>query len=92
MRGSQKWRANITLAGKHYNLGTYHTLAEAAEARREAEIELFDPILEKYGWEPTSEDNYQENLEKALKQAKEAKRKPKSHAVNATPTHQQHNE
>lgn len=42
-----KWRATIKFQGKKYNLGRYDNRAEAAEARRFAEKELFGAFLEK---------------------------------------------
>jgi len=61
----QKWIAYITFKKKRINLGTYKTFAEAVRARREAEIALYDPILEKYGKEKTSEEYFEKALEKA---------------------------
>lgn len=42
------WMAQIGFQGKVMSLGGYHTIEEAAEARREAEYKYFSPILEKY--------------------------------------------
>lgn len=50
---SGKWMAYITLAGKRRYLGLFGTVEEAAQARRQAEVELFDPILEAHGRRPT---------------------------------------
>lgn len=36
-----KWQARLMVGGKIYNFGTYDTLAEAAEARRQAEKKYF---------------------------------------------------
>ena len=66
----QKWTARIGLAGKTHHLGVYDSFEEAAEARREAEQEFFDPILEMHGREPTSEDTYQKLLKEALTKRK----------------------
>lgn len=63
---SGRWWAELTAQGERHYLGTYATLGEAAEARREAEQEYFDPILEAYGHKPTSEEDYQEALRKAM--------------------------
>ena len=52
---SGKYMAYITLARKRRYLGCFDTLEEAAKARREAEVELFDPILEAHGRKPTRE-------------------------------------
>jgi len=68
---TKKWRATIVLSKKHYWLGSYDTLEAAAEARREAEIELYDPILKKYGRNPTSEEDYQERLKAAIERQRE---------------------
>ena len=50
-----KWVAGIRLAGKRRFLGYFDTVEEAAQARREAEVELYDPILEAHGRRPTGE-------------------------------------
>ena len=71
IKGNQKWRAQIKLRGKTRYLGEYDSLAEAAEARREAEKELFDPILEAHGRKPTSEREYEETLRKAVEARRE---------------------
>ena len=52
---SGKYMAYITLAGKRHYLGLFGTIEEAARARREAEVELYDPILEAHGRKPTCE-------------------------------------
>ena len=52
-KGSGKFRAYIMLAGKRHYLGYFDTVEEAAQARREAEVELYDPILEAHGRKPT---------------------------------------
>lgn len=64
-----KYKAHITFKGKRHHLGTFETLDEAAEARREAEKELFDPVLEAHGLEPTSEEAH---VSKALERKKGA--------------------
>ena len=58
-----KWVAQITFKGKWKFLGRYDTIQEAAEARREAEQEIFDPCLEAHGKPCTSEAAYQERLQ-----------------------------
>lgn len=60
-----RYVAYIGLKGKKHHLGSFRTLAEAAEARREAEQELFDPVLEAHGRAPTSEEEYEEALRRA---------------------------
>lgn len=60
-----RWEANIKVRGRKINLGTYATIEEAAESRRKAEKEYFDPILKAHGRNPTSEDYYQEALLRA---------------------------
>jgi len=45
---SGKWRATTGFKGKRYNLGAFDTLELAQQARRNAEKELFEPILKKY--------------------------------------------
>lgn len=49
-----KFVAEIRLKGKKYWIGKYSCLEDAKKAREQAEQELFDPILEKYG-RPTTE-------------------------------------
>jgi hypothetical protein len=43
-----EWVATINLSRKHYHLGKYPEVSEAAKARQRAEGELFDPILQRY--------------------------------------------
>lgn len=45
---SGTYEASIYFKGKSKYLGTYKTLDEAAAARKEAEKELFDPIIEEF--------------------------------------------
>lgn len=45
---SGKYRAYINLKRKQIHLGTYKTIEEAQEARKEAEKEYFKPIIDKY--------------------------------------------
>lgn len=51
-----KWKAYIRIARKHHHLGRFDTLEEAAQARRKAEAELFDPILQAHGRKPAKRD------------------------------------
>lgn len=44
---NNKWISYINLAGKRYHLGTYKKLEDAKTARKQAETELFFPIIEK---------------------------------------------
>ena len=48
-RENDRWRALIGFQGKVYNLGTFIRYEDAVEARRRAEAELYDPMLQKYG-------------------------------------------
>ena len=48
-----KYTAEIRLKGKKYWVGTFSDIKKAEAARKLAEEELFDPILEKYGRETT---------------------------------------
>lgn len=68
----QKWQAQIKFQGKNRFLGYFDDLADAAEARREAEQELFDPVLEAHGRAPTSEDEYEEALSRAVEAERES--------------------
>lgn len=43
-----KWVATINLSKKHYFLGSYENLEDAAEIRRVAEKQLFDPIIQRH--------------------------------------------
>lgn len=68
----QKWQAQIKFQGKNRFLGYFDDLADAAEARREAEQELFDPVLEAHGRAPTSEEEYEEALSRAVEAERES--------------------
>ena len=68
----QKWQAQIKFQGKNRFLGYFDDLADAAEARREAEQELFDPVLEAHGRTPTSEEEYEEALSRAVEAERES--------------------
>jgi len=50
-KGSNKWKAYIYFQNKSINLGMYHNIQDAIQARKEAEEKYFKPILEKYGKE-----------------------------------------
>lgn len=65
-----KYKAQISLRGHKYNLGSYDDVASAAEARREAEIELFEPILEAHGRDISSEADYESRLSDAVAREK----------------------
>lgn len=41
----KKWRAYIGFKGKHINLGYYEEIVDAIEARHQAEIKYYEPIL-----------------------------------------------
>ncbi|MEG2533547.1 MAG: AP2 domain-containing protein [Gordonibacter sp.] len=56
-KGTGRWLAQIVLRGKRTRLGIFDTLEDAAEARRQAERELFAPVLEAHGIEPTGESD-----------------------------------
>lgn len=43
---SGRWVARLSLGGKNMYLGTYDTIEEAAQARKEAEEKYFNPLLE----------------------------------------------
>ena len=47
--GHQKWQARIGFQGKTHHLGYFTEYDEAVKARTEAEKELHEPILERYG-------------------------------------------
>ena len=70
-RKSGRYSARIMFAGKTYHLGTYDTLEEAAWARRNAEVEIYDPYLVAHGRPPTSEEEFLDALEKALEKEEE---------------------
>lgn len=63
---SGRYKAVITFQGKTRNLGTFDELADAAEARREAELELFAPVLEAHGLTPESDDEYETKMRRAV--------------------------
>lgn len=48
-RRGERFVAQIKFKGVNRHLGTFATLEEAAAARREAEEELFGPVLERHG-------------------------------------------
>lgn len=45
--GKEYYEANITVKGKRKHLGTFSTIEEAIEARKQAEIEYHDPYIKK---------------------------------------------
>ena len=47
-RSRQKWVAQITFQGKHYNLGRYNNKEDAIKVRKKAEEKLFGNFLEWY--------------------------------------------
>lgn len=51
-----KWRAQIVFKGKAYHLGRYNTIEQAAAARKQAEEELYKPVLEKYNYKSNKEN------------------------------------
>lgn len=42
---AQKWRARIKFKGKLMTIGTFDTIEQAAEARKDAEKELLEPYM-----------------------------------------------
>ena len=50
-----RFRAELTLQGKRYNLGFFSTKEEAAEARRLAEKSIFAPVIEAFEAEKTKQ-------------------------------------
>ncbi len=44
----QKWQVQIRLKNHNYYIGIYSNIEDAIDARKNAEKELFEPILEKY--------------------------------------------
>mgnify|MGYP002751148332 FL=1 len=52
----KKWVAQIVFKGKAYHLGRYNTIEQAAAARKQAEEELYKPILEKYNYKSNKEN------------------------------------
>lgn len=47
-KSKNKWNAHIGFKKKKYNLGYYTNIQDAIKVRKNAEEELFKPILEKY--------------------------------------------
>ena len=47
-RSKEKWIAYITLKKKRYYLGSYDSIKSAAQARKDAENKLFQPLIDKY--------------------------------------------
>lgn len=56
MASKGMWRAAICFKGKRRYLGSYRRFEDAVKARRRAEEELFQPLLEKFsaGTAPTA--------------------------------------
>ena len=48
VKDREVWEARITLRGKTYHLGSFKNKDDAILARKNAEIELYRPILDKY--------------------------------------------
>lgn len=44
----QKWQVQIRLKNHNYYIGIYSNIEDATDARKNAEKEMFEPILEKY--------------------------------------------
>lgn len=76
-KSRDKWVARINFRGKNYNLGYYDKIEDAAEARREAEEVLFDPMLEAHGKSPISEAEYERRLYEAVHGENAQKREKK---------------
>lgn len=53
-RKNGKYRVSITVNKKRINLGTYDSLEDAINARKEAEQKYFKPILKKYNLKETN--------------------------------------
>ena len=76
-----KYRAHITYNGEHLYLGSYDTLDDAIDVRKEAEKQLFGPIIKEWEKENNlkiSADEYEEDSiknEDQLVRHKEAARK-----------------
>lgn len=66
------YKAQITFKKHRYDLGHYATIEEAAEARREAERELFDPELVAAGLPPTDDAAIREHVRQAVEARKKA--------------------
>ena len=45
---TNKWRASIGFKGERYDIGYFENIQDAIKARKQAEEELFEPMLEKY--------------------------------------------
>lgn len=67
------YKAQITFKKHRYDLGHYATIEEAAEARREAERELFDPELVAAGLPPTDDAAIREHVRQAVEARKKAR-------------------
>lgn len=51
----QKWIAQIEFKGKNYKLGAFEKKEDAAEARKKAEKEFFEPFIEQWNQEKIKE-------------------------------------
>lgn len=55
-RFKDRWRAYIKLNKKQISLGVYSRFEDAVKARKRAEEELYEPILNRYGKELKGDD------------------------------------
>ena len=53
---NEKWCAYIGLKGRSKRIGRFHKFEDAVKARKRAEEELYEPILNRYGKELKGDD------------------------------------
>lgn len=59
--------ATLTFQGKRHWLGSFSSIQDAANARREAEEDIVDPWLIAHGYPPTDEAEFQEQVAEGLR-------------------------
>lgn len=48
IKNGEQWQAYINLAGKRHHLGWFADKKDAIEARKQAEEELFQPVIKRF--------------------------------------------
>lgn len=62
-KDKNKYKATIKFKNKTYFLGYFWNLEDAREARKKAEMELYQPILEKYNYKSKNQKENEEEFE-----------------------------
>lgn len=85
-KGVQKWYAMISLHNKNHFLGYFDSVAEAAEARADAEKKYYWPVLRKYKREKEAFEKENHERWLASKEAREKELEQYRKNVNALKT------